>query len=171
MRSIKGDRSGATAIEFAILAPIFIAVLFSTFEIGWLITKSTLLDRALDLAIRQIRVGATSAPTSQAAMAKMICDKLYIISNCKTSLTVEMTKITTATDFPANSATCVDRGGSFTPAVSFTTGGRAEIMYVRACLVSDALTPFIGIAFHFTKDSKGGYSIVSSSAFMNEPGD
>lgn len=171
LRAFTSNRSGATAIEFAILAPIFIAVLFSTFEIGWLVTKSTLLDRALDLTIRQIRVGATTAPNSQAAMAASICDRLYIISDCKKSLTVEMTKITQATDFPSNGATCVDRGGSFSPTVSFTAGSRAEIMYVRACLVSDALTPLLGIAFHFVKDSKGGYSIVSSSAFMNEPGD
>ena len=171
MRSLQANRSGATAIEFAILAPIFIAVLFSTFEIGWLITKSTLLDRALDLTIRQIRVGATTAPKSQQAMATMICDKLYVIPDCSKALTVEMTKIASAADFPSNGATCVDRGDKFTPSVSFSAGGRAEIMYVRACLVSDALTPFIGIAFHFIKDSKGGYSIVSSSAFMNEPGD
>lgn len=171
MRKLSSNRSGATAIEFAILAPIFIAVLFSTFEVGWLITKSTLLDRALDLAVRQIRVGAATAPSSQTGMAAMICDKLYVIPNCKSVLTVEMTRIAKATDFPSTTATCIDRGGSITPAVSFTTGARAEIMFVRACLVSDALTPFLGIAFHFIKDSKGGYSLVSTSAFMNEPGD
>jgi Flp pilus assembly protein TadG len=165
------NRSGTTAVEFAILAPIFIAVLFSAFEVGWLVTKSTLLDRALDFAIRDIRIGSATAPKSQSAMAEAICARIYVVADCSNALTVELTKIASANDFPANDAVCVDRGAGMKPAVSFTSGARAEIMFVRACLVSDSLTPYLGIALRFLKDTKGGYSIVSSSAFMNEPGE
>jgi Flp pilus assembly protein TadG len=170
-RRFASDSSGTTAIEFAILAPMFVALMFTTFEVGWLVTKSTLLDRALDIAIRDIRVGDAAAAKSQKALISAICDNLYVVTDCASSLTVEMTRIMTKNDFPATDATCVDRDAGLSPIVSFTPGSRAEIMFVRACLVSDALTPYIGIAFHFVKDSKNGYSIVASSAFMNEPGD
>jgi Flp pilus assembly protein TadG len=171
VRAAFRDRSGATAIEFAILAPMFLATLFSVFEVGWLATKSNLLDRALDMTVRQMRIGSATAPTTQAQMKSMICSYMYLVSNCTSALTVEMTKITTAADFPSASAICLDRGSGISPVVSFTLGGRSDIVYVRACLVSDALMPFFGIALNFHKDSRGGYSIVAASAFMNEPSD
>ena len=159
------------AIEFAILAPLFLAVLFSTFEVGFLIVKTNLLDRALDMTIRQIRVGQTNAPSSQSDMKSRICSFLYVVPSCTSVLTVEMTKVTSAADFPSTRAVCIDRGATIAPVVTFTAGSRAEIMFVRACLVTDALTPYIGIALNFGKDSKGSYSIVSTAAYMNEPGD
>jgi Flp pilus assembly protein TadG len=165
------DRSGTAAVEFAILVPLFVAAIMSTFEVGWLFAKSNMLDRALERTVRQMRIGTSTAPTSQAQMKTMICGQIYIVSDCNALLTVELTRITKVSDFPAADATCVQRGGGVTPAVSFTMGARAEIMFVRACLVTDALTPFVGIALHFVKDSLGGYSIVSTSAFLNEPGD
>jgi Flp pilus assembly protein TadG len=165
------DRAGGVAIEYAILAPMFVAVLLSTFEVGWLVAKSNLLDRALDKTIRQIRIGSASAPTTQAAMKTMICNNLYVVTNCSNALTIEMTRITGPTDYPSNKATCIDRGATVAPVVSFTSGARADIMYVRACLVTSAMTPYVGIALNFAKDSLGGYSIVSTSAYMNEPGD
>jgi len=171
LRRLASESSGTTAIEFAILAPMFVALLFTTFEVGWLVTKSTLLDRALDTAIRDIRVGDAAAAKTQSALVSAICDNVYVVKDCASALTVEMTRITSEKDFPATDAICVDRDGGVNPTVSFTPGSRAEIMFVRACLVSDALTPYIGIAFHFVKDGKNGYSIVASSAFMNEPGD
>lgn len=171
MCGLGGDRSAAVAIEFAILCPIFIALLMSAFDIGWLITKTTLLDRALDLTIRQIRTGAATAPTSQAAMKTMICGYMYGVSDCNSVMTVEMTRITGPTDYPSTTATCVDRSAQVAPVVNFTQGARSDIMYVRACMITNALTPYIGIALRFVKDAQGGYSIVSSSAYMNEPGD
>jgi Flp pilus assembly protein TadG len=165
------NRDGAIAIEFAMLAPLFVALMFSAFEVGWLMTKSTLLDRALDITIRSIRVGSATAPTTQAEMVTMICSYMYVIKDCTTKMTVEMTTITSASDFPTADAACVDRAKNITPVVSFSTGSRATIMYVRACLVTDALTPYVGVALNFSLDSQGGYNMVATSAFMNEPGD
>ncbi len=49
------DRTGAAALEFAIVAPLLLALAFSTFEAGWMMTKTILLDRALDIAVRAVR--------------------------------------------------------------------------------------------------------------------
>src|ERR1700712_3263270 len=59
------DSSGATAVEFAIVVPVLLCLIFSTFEAGWMVTKSTMLDRALDTVVRKVRVGASGAPTTQ----------------------------------------------------------------------------------------------------------
>lgn len=167
-RSLRRDCSGATALEFAIVAPLLLALSFSIFEAGWMMTKAMLLDRSLDIAVRAVRT-AKDAPKSQAEMKKAVCGRMVIVPDCEAALLIEMTPVKSAADFPTTGASCVDRGAAIQPVVSFSTGDEGQIMYVRACLVSDPLAPFIGLGLQMNKDSKGGYSLVSASAFMNEP--
>lgn len=169
IRSLLANRSGATALEFALVAPIFLGLVFGTFEAGWMMTKATLLDRALDLTVRQVRIGAAGAPKTQAAIRQAVCDQTLVIRDCMNAMTIEMIAVQSASDFPTSEATCVDRGASVKPTTSFRAADRSTIMFIRACVVSDPLTPLIGLALHMTKDSLGGYRIVSTSAFMNEP--
>jgi hypothetical protein len=134
-----------------------------------MMTKSMMLGRSMNIAIRQIRIGSDEAATSQSELKQQICNNTLIIPDCVKSLTVEMSPISSASDFPTASAACVDRGSTVEPVVAFTAATRATIMFVRACIVSDPFTPGIGVALDLPKDSKGGYSLVSSTAFMSEP--
>ncbi|MEM6944412.1 MAG: hypothetical protein AAF565_11745, partial [Pseudomonadota bacterium] len=53
---------------------------------------------------------------------------------------------------------------------SSKSGDRDEIIFVRACVLVDFLLPGGGIGFLLAKSSpETGYSVVSYSAFMNEP--
>ena len=167
--SFQRSRSGATALEFALIAPLLFSLVFSTFEAGWMMTKTMMLDRALNATIRQVRVGGPGAPTTQDLFKKKVCDEAMVLPDCVNAITVEMTEVKTASDFPTANATCVDRGSKIKPVVVFNTGSRSSIMFVRVCIVTDPFTPLFGLGLQFAKDSKGGYSIVSSSAFMNEP--
>jgi Flp pilus assembly protein TadG len=164
------DPSGASAVEFALVVPIFLALVFSTLEGGWLMTRSMLLGRALDQTIRLIRIGDPDAPTSHTAMKKALCKRTLIVRNCETTVLIEMKEIRTAADMPTHAAVCVDRGARVQPVTSFSTGSRGSIMYVRACIVSDPIVPLMGLALQFEKDGKGGYHQTAVSAFVNEPG-
>ncbi len=169
LQGIGTDRSGASALEFALLAPLFFSVAFSTFEAGWLMTRSTLLDRAVSQVVRLVRVADPQAPKTQTEFKQAICDEAMIIPDCINAITVEMTEVTSAAAFPTSSVSCVDRGAQVQPVVAYKEGGRASIMYVRVCAVADPFTPGIGFALSLPTDSKGGYSLVSTAAFMNEP--
>jgi Flp pilus assembly protein TadG len=163
------DLAGTAAIEFAFVAPIFFAIVFSTFEAGWMVIQSTMLDRAVDLAVRDIRVGAVAAAKNQNQIKAAVCDKAYLLVDCASSIVVEMTDISSGT-LPSNSTPCVDRGSNVAPVVAFSPGQRGSIMYVRACFTTDPITPLLGLALSLPKDGKGGYFLSSSSAFVNEPG-
>ena len=41
------DNRGVAAVEFALIAPIFLALILSLFETGWLMTKIALADNAV----------------------------------------------------------------------------------------------------------------------------
>lgn len=168
LRSHFRNRSGATAVEFALIAPVFFAIIFSTFEGGWMAIQATMLDRAVDLAVREIRVGATNAPKNQDEIKAAVCNKAYLLIDCTSSVVIEMTDVS-SNAFPSNKAPCIDRGSKIAPVVNFSPGQRGAIMYVRACLTTDPITPLLGFALNMSTDGKGGYFLSSSSAFVNEP--
>ena len=63
---------GASAVEFALVVPMLFAIIFSTFEAGWLMTQTIMLDHALDRTVRELRTGrldAHRAPWSRPASA------------------------------------------------------------------------------------------------------
>ncbi|KQT47410.1 hypothetical protein ASG43_09825 [Aureimonas sp. Leaf454] len=169
LRSFRASRSGAAALEFAIIAPIFLSMSLSCLEGGLYMTKSILLDRAVNRAVRMVRVAAAGAPATQQDMKKAICDGMMLVTDCLSVITVEMTKIESVSDFPTSGMPCVDRGLRIQPTVSYNPGQRGSIMYVRACIVSDPVTPGLGFALELPKDGNGGYSLRSASAYMNEP--
>ncbi|WP_224000874.1 TadE/TadG family type IV pilus assembly protein [Aureimonas sp. SA4125] len=170
LKSLLKDRKAATAVEFAFVAPLFFALVFSTIEAGWTMTQGMMLDRALDQTIRLVRLGSADAPKTQDAIRSAICSRTPVILDCRNVLSVEMVQINTPADFPTDAARCVDRSGAVNPTLRFSNGERASIMYVRACAVVDPVTPLMGLALALPKDSTGGYRLVSTSAFMNEPG-
>ena len=49
------------------------------------------------------------------------------------------------------------------------TGTSNDMMIVRACLKVDPLFSGFGFGANMYKDATGAYSIVSTSAFVNEP--
>jgi Flp pilus assembly protein TadG len=170
LRRLCGERRGTVALEFAIVAPIFLAVVFSTFEAGWMMTQATLLDRAVDLTVREICIGAANAPSTEPQIRKAVCDRAMVIPSCESVATVEMRLVEKASDFPSADATCVDRGVAARPVTSFQNAARAKITFIRVCIVADPFTPLMGLALQLPKDSKGGYRLVTNSAFLSEPG-
>lgn len=162
------SRCGTSAIEFALLVPLFLGVTFSLFETGWNMLRLGLLDRAVDQTVRDVRLGKEGS-LSQTEIRSAICGRAMIFLQCERSLLVEMIPIDTAEDFPDYDAVCVDRGSKVDPVYRYEEGQRSQIVYLRACVIVDPITPLLGVAMHLPKDSTGGVALTASSAFLNEP--
>ncbi|MEX0644116.1 MAG: TadE/TadG family type IV pilus assembly protein, partial [Parvularculaceae bacterium] len=52
-----GDRRGSSAVEFAIVVPVFLALMFSMFEVGWFYFVNSVVDAAAINVARYIRTG------------------------------------------------------------------------------------------------------------------
>ncbi|MEO1551415.1 MAG: TadE/TadG family type IV pilus assembly protein [Pseudomonadota bacterium] len=168
VRRYLSDEGGAATVEFVIIAPLFFAIVFSTFEAGWLMTKSMMLDRGLDMAVRDLRVDLINPATKQ-NIKKAICDYSKILDNCETQIVLEMVNINNINDYPATNAQCYDRVNTVEPVTGFVVGGRSTTMFIRACVVVDPIFPFLGLGLEMPKDPSGGIRMVSYSAFVNEP--
>ena len=68
------------ALEFAILAPVFLAVMFAIVDTGLLVTSQALLDTATTDAARLILTGQASSNT--AAFANQLCSEVSTLMAC-----------------------------------------------------------------------------------------
>lgn len=162
------DRSGVAAIEFAIVGPIFFAMVFAVLEMGWMMSKIMMLERSVDLAVREMRIGRPGGFTHD-YVKERICTTAIILSGCSENLLVELTPTPLGAELPGGNAKCMDRGGSSTPVVTFDPGKRSELVFLRACYVTDPLTPGLGLGLHLNWNPYNGYFIVARTAFLNEP--
>ena len=176
VRYIKGlagrfarDERGSATIEFVILFPAIMTLFFSAIEVGIYLTRAVMLDRALDLNVRALRLGALD-PATHDELKERVCEDALIFKDCPNAVIIELTPISRASwNLPAGNATCVDRDEEIDPVISFNLGSENEIMLVRACAV---LNPFFGstsLVMDMPLDSSGGVVITAASTFVNEP--
>ena len=84
------DRSGATAIEFAILVIPFLFVVFATVETSLLFVSQLTLDGGVDQVSRLVRTGQLDAEELKPeTFRKLICEKVKIILSCD-KLTIDL---------------------------------------------------------------------------------
>ena len=169
LRRWLGREEGSATIEFALIFPLLMFIFLSSIEVGVYLMRAVLLDRAVDINVRALRLG-TLSPMTSAELRRRICEDALILSDCEASMTIELVPISTSTwTFPAAQLTCVNRDSEIDPVVEFTPGGQNEVMLVRACVVAD---PFFGttpLVMDLPLDASGGYALASASTFVNEP--
>ncbi|MEL7547375.1 MAG: TadE/TadG family type IV pilus assembly protein [Pseudomonadota bacterium] len=164
---LRRRKDGATAVEFALVAPVFFALIFSMIETGWLMTKASMLDYAVNNSSRMIYTG--QAPT-QGALEQLLCDEAIIFPNCRENIVVELTVVDDFTSIPDTAATCTDANTTpIKPVTEYVSGSGGEIVFLRVCITTDVLTPGLGLGLALAESGEGRFEMVSSLAFMNEP--
>lgn len=164
------DEDGSITVDFMIVAPLFLMILFASFEAGYANMRQVMLERALDITVRDLRVGALGNQPPHNAVRNRFCELATLMPNCRTELMLEMRVIdrTTWTGF-ANAPTCVNRLLNIEPALSFSQGGANQLVTIRACAVFDPFFPTTTWGLQLRLDPSGGYQLAAMSAFVNEP--
>ena len=161
---------GNATVEFVILFPIFIAIMLQAFEVGWITVRQTMLDRALDLTVRDLRLGHFVNPTNDTLRQAICADVGGVISNCANNMLVELTPVdTTGWTMPPTKATCVNRDAKIQPVTTVSQGAGDQLMFVRVCAIIDLMFPLVELGPLLTVDTQGGMAIAATSVFVNEP--
>jgi len=160
---------GTASIEFVIFIPVVVMIFMASVESGFYMAKHVMMERGLDMVMRDVRLGKIS-PVSQTTLRTKICEATPFLSNCENILKIELRPVSTATfALPSTSTPCVNRGSAVQPAVTFTPGGSNEIMIVRVCAIQDPMFPTTGVGLRLRADAQGGYKMIATSFFVNEP--
>ena len=170
LRQLSKSNSGAAAVEFALISPLFFAFIFSMFEAGLLFTRIALVEDATRTASRQIYTGAAqNGGVSQDDLKQVICDNTYGFLSCEDSITLEVRPINNFSSIPTNAAICDESGDDLNPIVQYTPGTPSQTIFVRVCVTVPVLTPGLGLGLALTKTANNNYAIVTSFAFESEP--
>ncbi|WP_371154735.1 TadE/TadG family type IV pilus assembly protein [Jannaschia sp. 2305UL9-9] len=161
---------GAATVEFVILLPVFLAVFLSSFEASLLLSRQVMLERGVDVAVRQVRLDSRST-VSQNALRNEVCAIAKILPDCETNLLVELQEIDTVTyDLPSTAQPCVNRETSVTPAAEFEADRASKLILMRACFAVDPFMPGAGLGTQLVTDVDGSsMRIVAATAFVVEP--
>jgi len=169
LRVFRRDEDAVVAVEFALLFPFIFFLFIWAVELGILMTKSVMLEFAVDVAMRDLRLGRVEDPDPE-KLRDAICARARILRNCHDTIMLDMQPIDTDVwALPARNVECRNRDAILQPAVTFTPGQQNEIMLVRACVIVEPLFPGTGIGAMLPKDQGGGFGMVAFSAFVNEP--
>ncbi|MBE1282615.1 MAG: pilus assembly protein [Rhodobacteraceae bacterium] len=169
IRKFRRSEDGSATVEFAITFPMMMFFLMSGVELGMITLRHASLERAMDITIRDIRLGTGAAPQHD-EIKDLICTRAGFIQDCDSNLRLEMIQLDpralTAID---STPDCTDQSEEVAPVRSFENGQSNELMILRACAKIDPVFPSTGLGNSVVKDGAGQFALVASSAFVQEP--
>lgn len=158
---------GVTAVEFAMLAAPFFAIVAAILETAIVFLSSQVLDTAVDFGVRQLRTGQiqTSTSNTMTTFRNDICDYLYGLFDCS-QLRISVKKVTNfasaATGYPIDVT-----NGDWTMTEIYTPGLGSDVVMVQVYYKWPTLFNFFNFDLSNTADGKRLLSSVR--VFKNEP--
>lgn len=165
------SEEGSATLEFVITFPAMLVLMLSGFEVGMVSLNHAMLERAVDMTVRDIRLG-TGETAQHDELKDIICERAGFIKDCGTNLRLEMIQVDPRAWVAIRTqADCTDQSQEVAPVREFTNGQENELMFLRACAKIDPLFPTSGLGKSLVDsgDGAGQYALVSMSAFVQEP--
>lgn len=163
------DEAGNGTIEFVMFVPFFLMMFLSSFEMGMVMARNVMLDRGVDIAVRQVRLGQMD-PVNHVNMKTAVCDAAVIIPNCMSELRLEMRPLDPRNwnNIPVV-PDCVNIADPSAPVRQFVAGQPNQLMIVRACAVFNPIAPTAGFGVKLGGEDSDRYALFSSAAYVVEP--
>jgi len=158
------SEAGSVAVEFALIAPIFLALLIAIIETALVFFSQQVLQTAVNQSARQIMTGqAQTQQLTAAQFAKAVCGNLTAMFNC-TNLYVNVQKFAS---FSTVSMLNPPQNGSLNnSSMNYSPGVGGDIEVVQLFYLWPTLIAPLG--FNLGK-MNGEYLLVATAAFRNEP--
>jgi Flp pilus assembly protein TadG len=161
------QQDGATAVEFAMVAAPFLAMVFAIIETALVFFAGQALETAGADSARLIMTGqAQTLGYDQAKFKQAVCAKIYGLFDCTNGLYVDVQNYTTFSSI--NTAKPVDGNGNLqTNSFGYQPGGPGSIVVVRLMYQWPVYVSLLGLNL---ADSAGSKRLLMSTvAFRNEP--
>lgn len=170
LRAFGLSEKGVATVEFVIVFPFFVGVFLGAYEVAIMNIRAVMLERATDMAVREIRL-AGGASVEHEDVRAYVCEIAILIRDCQDVVKIELTRVDRETWAVSMNDTpdCQDRLEEIKPPKNFQNGSENDLMLVRICAVVETVFPTFGVGRTIPQDPDGGYIIMSSSAFVNEP--
>ena len=130
MRHLARREDGAAAIEFALVAAPFLALVFAIMESAIVFFAGQALETAVADSARLIMTGqAQTQNFDQAAFKTQVCNRIFGLFNCAAGLSVDVKTYTSFSSVNVNYP--IDANGNLINNFTYTPGGPGDIVVVR----------------------------------------
>ena len=169
-----GNDKGATAVEFALVAAPFLALITALIQTFLVFFAQALLESGVRSAGRQIMTGQTqtadagmTAAQASSAYQRTVCANASVLFNCA-GLMVDVQVASNWSSANAGMPTLTyDSSGNVNNSWQFNPGNAGDIVVVRVMYLWPVF--FGPIAFNLANQPNNTRLIMASAAFQNEP--
>lgn len=189
LRQFHLNEEGNATVEFVLLFPLYMWVFISSVESGLLMTRNAMLERGVDLVVREIRLNAAWQPDEN-DLKRSICEVGGLFENCEQNLRIEMLRIDKESPaYPSPQPSCTDRGDPGQPESVFSTTSQNDLVFLRVCALVDPIIPnyrfsrffrqasaesatslnMMGLGSMVALQDNGGLALVVNSMYVVEP--
>jgi Flp pilus assembly protein TadG len=163
-RRLAHREDGAAAVEFALVAAPFLALMFAILETGLVFFASQTLETVASDSARLIMTGQSQA-MSQTAFNTAVCAKIYAMFDCSSM----MLDVKTYSSFAGvNTSLPIDQNGKVDPtSFTFQQGGPGDIVVMRLMYPWPVWMSLLG--FSLSNMTGNQRLLMATVAFRNEP--
>lgn len=164
MRRFARQKDGAAAVEFALVAAPFLALVFAIMETALIFFGGQALETAAADSARLIMTGqAQTQSFDQTAFKNAVCGKIYGLFDCQGGLVVDVR--TYASFASANTGKPITNGVADLTA-NYAPGGPGDIVVVRLMYQWPVYVSLLGLNL---SDNGSNRLLLATAAFRNEP--
>lgn len=159
---------GSVAVEFALIALPFLAMIIAIFQVGVVFLAQQELETAVEQASRLVLTGqAQNQKLDQSAFTTKVCGFLPALFKCA-NVMVDMRTATSFATADASAPTLTyDAKGNVTNSWQYQTGSRGDIVVLRVMYQYPVL---LGpLHFNLANLSNGARLLIATAVFKNEP--
>lgn len=168
LKEFARGRKGATAVEFALVAAPFIALLIALFQTALVFFAERVLDETVEEASRIIMTGqAQSGGLTQGQFANWVCSNTYALFSCNKFMINVQNYSSFSSANTAPPTLTFNSQGQVTNQWSYNTGSANDIVVVQVMYQWPIVLGPLG--FDLANLSNGSRLLVSTAVFKNEP--
>jgi Flp pilus assembly protein TadG len=178
LRRFRRSRSGSAAVEFALVAPMFFALLFAIIETGMMFFANQVLETVTQDSARVIQTGQAMTPggisttqtgplTEAQFISQVVCPNIPALFTCA-NIQVDVESYSPDAAWPASFSNQIDSNGNFTTSnLGYNTGGPCDVVIVR--LFYQWQLYVTGLGYNISNLAGSKRLLWGSAAFRNEP--
>jgi Flp pilus assembly protein TadG len=169
VRRLVRQKDGAAAVEFALVAAPFLALVFAIMETAIVFFAGQALETAVADSSRLIMTGqAQTQGMTQAQFKDAVCAKIYGLFDCQNGVSVDVQTFTTFQSVSMPKP--VDANGNFQNNFTYNPGKQGDIVVVRLFYQYPVYVSLLGLSDSLSDGLKGGKRLLAATAaFRNEP--
>lgn len=177
LRRFRGSRRGSAAVEFALVAPVFFALLFAIIETAIMFFASQVLETITQNSARVVltgqaqsgsvgscAVGGVATACTQATFKTYVCSQIPALFDCN-SLYVDVESYSSFSSVTLSSH--IDAAGNFDTNMLYSPGNAGDIVVVRLFYQWPLFVT--GLGYNISNLAGHKRLLVATAAFKNEP--